>query len=160
MDAPALEQPADLGTILVGIDAFGLSRHSNHTVVYRQRNPGLGLTLGVIAGEQLDWVTSVGTYLDSYDNRAHYAMSGLRAMFGERSRLHWGAAVEMGYLDGSGVRGLGMIPVVQLGYDRVSLCITGDYEKASGSSPHTQPNPYRISTAMIAAFLEFEVVRW
>ena len=160
MDAPSAIESPDYGTVLVDIDIFGVSRHSNHSVVYRQNNPGLGLTLGVIAGEQLDWVTSFGSYRDSYDNHARYAMTGLRYVFGDRHEVHWGATVVIGYLDGSGVRGPGIIPVAQIGYDRVSMCLTGSYERSSGSDPHTQKNPYLIKTAVIAVFADIEVLRW
>ena len=169
---PAVEAPwsppqsPDYGTVLVDLDAFGLSRHSNHTVPFRQVNPGLGVTVGVVVGgaadgtDGIDWVTSFGTYLDSYDYRARYAMTGLRYVLGERRGFHGGMTIEVGYLDGSGSRGPSMIPVVQVGYDRVSVCLTGSYAKASGSSPSTQPDRYLIRTSVIAAFVEVELARF
>jgi hypothetical protein len=162
MDAP----PA----IVVDIDAFGLSRHSNHRDDYRQRNPGLGLTVGIPLGDgatgatngvpaAVDWVTSAGTYLDSFDCRARYALTGLRFLLGPRDWWHWGLAVEMGYYDGSGMDGVALVPVLQFGYDRVTLCVTGEY--SSGASSSTGGRSLQNSPcSMVAVFLEVEVLRF
>jgi hypothetical protein len=146
MDAP----PA----LVVDLDAFGVSRHSNHSYAWRQINPGLGITVGVPLGD-IDWVASTGTYLDSYDQHARYALTGLRAIVGDRCGWHGGLTVELGYFDGSGTDGVGLLPVLQFGYDRFSLCLTGQYAQDRSS-----PDPKNIGTSVIALFLEVEVARF
>lgn len=141
------------------IDLFGLSDHSNHSVIYRQWNPGLGLTLGRIVDDNVDWTVATGTYLDSYNCHARYAMTGPRVVLGERMGWHIDLVAEVGYLYGSHKNGGTIIPVVQLGYDRANLCITG----SRGASTHTyNPNhdPNFASTSAIALFMELELVRF
>lgn len=137
---------ADTPPIVIDLDLFGASLHSNHAAHARQRNYGIGLTGGLEVGDDADLVASSGTYIDSYDRHALYAMAGLRYLVGERDALHAGLVVELGWLDGSNIRGPTMIPVAQIGYDRVDLCITG-------ARPSAGPG----ASWMVAVFLEFRL---
>jgi hypothetical protein len=138
---------ADNPPIVIDLDLFGFSDHSDHAARARQRNYGGGITAGLEVGDQADLVTSWGTYLDSYDQHAKYAMAGLRYIVGDRTALHAALVVEMGWLDGSNIRGPTMLPVVQFGYDRVDLCVTG-------ARPSEGPG----ASWMVAVFCEVRLV--
>jgi hypothetical protein len=159
---PALAAPAPTGEVaayVLDLDVFGVSDHSNHAIIYRQVNPGLGLTLGRIVDENVDWTLAVGTYLDSYDVHARYAMIGPRFVLGERMGWHIDLVAEVGYLYGSHKNGGTMIPVVQVGYDRVNLCVTGS-RGADTRTYNPAHNPNFASTSAIALFAELEVLRF
>lgn len=112
----------------VSLDIFGLSYHQDREYGYNERNPGLGLSLVFHDKEDdfLGFVVSGGVYKDSYYDRAQFLVVGVRCLVGSKDSFHGSLSVQGGYFDGSGFEGLGVLPVVSVGYDRFDLCFTGN----------------------------------
>jgi hypothetical protein len=148
--------PVDPPTLILSLDAFGASYHTNRQVQWHQENPGLGVTVGAPVVDAFDVVASVGSYIDSYDLHARYALGGFRFIIGERYAWHIDLVGEIGYYDGSGIDGMQFVPVLMLGYNRVNLCATGMLapNQTAGNDPK------RSSTSLIAVFAEYDLWRF
>jgi|HubBroStandDraft_4_1064222.scaffolds.fasta_scaffold431464_1 hypothetical protein len=148
----------EIPTAILDVDIFGASYHTNRYIAWREHNPGLGLTVGIPNDPNFDFVVSGGTYIDSMDNHARYIMGGFRPIIGDRFNWHGALVLEGGYMHGSGSSGVAFIPVLQFGYDRYMLCVTGMLNKNSDGNPGNNPNA--ASTSMIAFFLEVTAYRF
>ena len=113
-----------------GVDvlAFGVSRHSDHESSLQERNPGIGLGVTYLAGEpsndwRADWVAEVGSYRDSWDDRARFALGGMRWTYANRAS----AELLTGYYVGSGKTGAAVVPSISVRMaGPVWICATGD----------------------------------
>jgi hypothetical protein len=110
---------------------MGLSYHTNKSYDFNEENLGLGVSFTIGSNVPDDglsavMVASVGFYKDSYNEQAKYFLAGPRGVIGHRDGFHVSGAVQVGYVDGSGLHGAGIIPFVSVGYDRFDLCVTGD----------------------------------
>jgi hypothetical protein len=145
----------------IGVDVFGLSYHSNKYAIYNQVNPGLGITVGldVPSVPWLDVVAAGGTYKDSYFFQARYAMAGVRVTVGNKTGLNAKLTLVGGYQDGSDKDGLGFFPILSVGYDRFSICVTGDPSHDSNPTYKTS-NSHAYTTSMLAVFADIEVYRF
>jgi hypothetical protein len=90
-------------------------------------------------------------------------MAGLQYVGGNREGFHISPGLLMGYLDGSGIKGVGIMPIIAIGYDRLDLCITGDPTGGSNQTVHNPDgtvNLNKSSSMMIGFFLKFSIVKW
>lgn len=152
-DAP----PFTTGSIELNI--FGLSYHTNKYAIYNQVNPGLGAIISFTLGAGVDLVVAGGTYKDSYFATARYAMTGLRFVIGDRDGFNAKLALVGGYQDGSDRDGFGYFPILSVGYDRFSLCVTGDPTRDSNPSYRTS-NSHAYATSMVAVFADITVYKF
>lgn len=150
MDTP----PPTHGTL--ALDAFGLSYHNNRSVRWNERNPGIGITVTTEQSDSSDLMCSIGSYRDSLDERATYALTGLRYVVGERTSLHTYMGALTGVLYGSGNHGAVILPYLSIGYDRVDLCLTGSYARKSSGQPDSRLS----STSFVACFLSIAFLRF
>jgi hypothetical protein len=156
--APALCADDVLPAAIIDLDLFGASYHTNRYIDWRERNPGVGLTISRPTDPHFDFVVSGGTYIDSMDKHAQYLLGGGRAIIGDRYRWHGAVVLEGGYSKANGMNGITFLPVLQFGYDRFSLCVTGQVDKNSEGNPGNNPN--MASTSVIAFFVEYTVWRF
>lgn len=137
------------------VDMFGLSYHTNRNYDFNETNPGLGLSFVISSPDKSSWFNvgmafSVGTYEDSYKDQAKYLLIGPRLTIGYEDSFHVSFSGQAGYLDGSGSNGTIVVPFVTVGYDWISLGVTGDpIGRKSADSGDT--------SKMIGAFLKFRV---
>lgn len=152
----------------LALDVFGKSYHTNRYARWNETNPGLGVTAAFEHTSErdespsCDYVLSVGTYRDSFNDQAKYALAGLRFMVGSHEGLHGSCAASIGILDGSGNQGLDIVPVLALGYDRVDLCVTGMYSPNTNGQRDKQGrvDPRIATTSLIACFLSITLFRF
>lgn len=147
----------------LSLDILGFSDHSNHYVHYNQTNDGIGASYAVQIHPEKDHtegIFSIGTYKDSMDNRATYALVGLRTyLLGSPSAFNIAFSLSGGFYHGSGAKYFAMIPVISVGYDIISLCATGMYSRDQNSyNEDGSINRGHCGTSVIAAFLEFKVL--
>lgn len=137
---------------------FGKSYHTNRHVHFNETNPGFALEIAAEENQYLDFIVTTGVYKDSYSDVARFAMGGARLFFlGSREKFHTTLSVEAGYLKGSTINGLTIIPVMSIGYDRIDLCFTGD---PTGSDNKTGPTAKTSTTASIAAFIKINLIKF
>jgi hypothetical protein len=137
------------------LDVFGLSYHANRDYDFNEVNPGLGITMVMNSAEPTDMshfsmIASVGSYRDSYNDQAWYILAGSRFTVGTRDGLHASAALTLGWVDGSGTRGLPIVPFLSVGYNRYDLGITG--------SPETGKSGAEDSSKVIAVYLKIRLL--
>ena len=150
----AVDQPTDLE-----LYTFGASYHSNRTVNWNENNLGLGLGVAIHTDTKIDIIFAGGGYKDSYNEIASFGMFGARYVMGERKRVHATAGFMAGYYNGSGFAGVGMIPVVSIGYNWVDLCFTGSPPE-SGHKHNNSDDPKQnreTESGMVAAFLKIRL---
>lgn len=92
----------------------------NNGCRYNERNPGLSIEFAAPRLSGWDTYLRAGGYLDSFSKDAWYAGAGVRQRWRAGS-WHWGAALTVGYLDGSGRQGLLVLPTLEAGYKDVTL---------------------------------------
>lgn len=139
---------------------MGLSYHTNRDVRYNGVNPGfgLGITIRDSVADPLEFTISAGTYRDSYNETAKFCLIGPRYTFGNRQGLHSSLGISIGYYDGSGKDGIGIVPIVSIGYNRVDLFMTGDPRSAHGNTGSTDPKDNRNTTSgVVCAFLKIRL---
>jgi hypothetical protein len=157
----AVEPISSSGTI--DFLVFGKSHHSNREAGYNENNPGIGLGIAFTGDELFNVLIETGVYKDSYNKTGKFCMAGLQFVGGDREGFHVSPGLLMGYLEGSNIKGVGIMPIIAIGYDRFDLCITGD---PTGSSNETVHNPNgtvnlsKSSSMMVAVFLKFSIVKW
>jgi hypothetical protein len=106
---------------------------------WNETNFGLGASLVFHAERNFDVSVNIGSYNDSYDETAVFALVGFRKILGDRNGWNVSAGPYLGYYDGSGFDGVGLIVVGRISYDWIGLNITGspnftqDGEEHSGS---------------------------
>ena len=137
---------------------FGKSYHTNRQVNYNEINPGLALGIGWQALPSIDLIATTGVYKDSYYDIAKFAVLGFRfILIGKRNSLHVTLGASVAYIKGSTFNGLGVLPVISLGYNRIDLCFTGD---PTGSDNHIGTTPKSSTTQSIAAFLKVNILKF
>lgn len=107
------------------IYAFGKSYHSNRSIDWNETNLGAGLGLAYHYDSKTDVTFVAGSYQDSYNERAQFALLGARFVAGDRDGAHATFGMSGGYFKGSDFHGVGIMPVVSVGYDWLDLCVTG-----------------------------------
>jgi opacity protein-like surface antigen len=148
---------------------FGASYHTNRNIHWNENNTGLGL--GLVYKLPNDFDTPAveatllgGMYKDSYDEWAKFLMPGLRFNNGDMNRFHWNIGLNIGYYDGSSFNGLGILPSIGIGWNRVDLCFTGSPARPgpkSNPNGSSDPQENRITTSgFIAAFIRIKVASW
>lgn len=113
---------------------FGASYHTNRSIPYNEKNSGFGLGFAHETTDNLDLTIAGGFYIDSFNRTASFAMVGVRPFIGKRESLHASLGCSVGYLDGSGSNGFGILPIASIGYDQVDLCFTVDLDKDANQS--------------------------
>ncbi len=136
---------------------FGASRHSNRDVAWRERNPGIGLGYVYANDARGDLLVAVGTYRDSFNAQARFALAGFRAITGIRDGLHASFDGVGGYFEGSGFAGVGIVPVLSVGYGPVDICAAVTVAKDHTASDR---DPKASSTSSIAIFGRLTVWRF
>jgi len=133
---------------------FGLSYHTNRNVDWNEVNPGLAVGYVRRQEDNVDLTINVGTYRDSYQNDATFALFGPRFIMGQRDDWHSTVSITAGLFHGSGFQGLGIVPVMSIGYDWLDVCVTGEPpgQRESDSDPKTA------TSAMVAVFLKTRVL--
>lgn len=158
-----------VGSLMAGDDdktsleafIFGKSYHFNRTVPWHETNPGVAVGLAH-ATEAGDLLVTVGGYRDSYGEQAKFALLGIRGYLGDRHALHVTGGLSLGYYQGSGNHGTGLIPIVSIGYNRVDLCVTGDW-LSRNSNENAQYradgsiDPHSVDSSSVAVFLKVRV---
>jgi hypothetical protein len=110
---------------------YGASIHSDcqaskgphgKTCDFNNINPGLGVDW-VFLGDSDTGKLSLrgGGYEDSYEKFAVYAGFMYRKEWYLTESLFAGLGLQAGYLDGSGINGFAVLPVVSLGYKNLAL---------------------------------------
>lgn len=85
-------------------------------------NPGLGAEWTFLGGEETGRVgLRGGIYRDSYRDTAYYAGAVYRKEWQMGKAWQWGAGIQAGYLNGSGIDGFAFLPFLVIGYQRLSL---------------------------------------
>lgn len=143
--------------------AFGASYHSNRAADWNELNPGAGIGLGTCmtggpTTSGWDLRISAGVYQDSFDQQATFVMPGFAYNLGARNSLHGTLGLNVGYLDGSGSHGSGIMPVLGVAWDRWELCATG-YPKA-WSMENTEDGVVYPRTGLLAVFLRIRALEW
>jgi hypothetical protein len=129
---PAQIIPTTTADLNVGVelDVFGLSYHSNRDYDFNEVNPGLGISLVAEPKDDSPWhfsmVASFGSYKDSYRDQSTYFLVGPRLTLGHQNSFHVTAAVQAGWVSGSGKNGQAIVPFASIGYDWLDIGITGD----------------------------------
>lgn len=158
--AYADDQPSN---VFVEIDAMGLSDHSNHYAHYNQVNPGLGVDMAfeVNPKDHAEIVVSMGRYKDSYSSQADYIVVGPRwLLFGDYNTFHATFAAAVGMYNGSGNKGIAVVPCVSIGWKWIDLCAIGTYDKDNNGVPNQDGsvNKNNCASSMIGVFLKFRVL--
>lgn len=135
---------------------FGTSYHSNRSVSWNEQNWGGGLGVRYSDLDHLGVRCSVGSYRDSYNETAVYALFGPELVLGDVRGLHATTELDVGYLKGSGQNGPAVIPILGVGYDRVTVCVLA--ARAQGSPMEDATPQERASTNVIAAFLRVRLL--
>ena len=102
-----------------GLDTyvFGLSWHSQRHAGFNEVNPGFALGYRLKFSETLDMGPMVGGYEDSYRKQANLLLWNVRETYGPRERLHVSGAVAAGVIQGSGMNGPAVLPIIGFGYN-------------------------------------------
>jgi len=150
------------GDTFVDAYAFGLSKHTrddcyykgDHNFEFNERNYGLGVGYGKVVSKHFDVMALGGVYKDSYNETARFALVGVRGWIGDRKGLHMNLSVNMGHYQGSDFDGIGILPVLGIGYKRVDLCFTGH--------PETKAPDHKdgVSPGSVGMFLKINVANW
>ncbi len=150
---------AEEGKISPEIFIFGKSYHSNRDVDWNETNPGLGLGLSGTVSKNFDMAIMAGAYKDSYGETAKFAVAGPRYYFyGDRDAFNMNVGLHIGYLHGSGINGVMAIPVIGIGYDRVTLCFTGVINNNSENTGSRDPKKNRgTESSVIAGFIKIRL---
>ncbi len=158
---PALNHSDHPVDVSLELDVFGLSYHSNRKYDYNEVNPGLGLSLVFSTPDEslvkFSIVASGGSYKDSFDEQAYYALVGPRVTLGYDDSFHASLSLQSGYLDGSGLEGQGIIPFITVGYDWFDIGITGN-PFTRGEIVTKNGEKEITETKVIAAFLKFRLL--
>jgi hypothetical protein len=139
---------------------FGVSYHTNRKIDWNETNPGLGIGLAYHYDKNVDITCVGGTYKDSYFERATFALVGARIVCGNRDSLHATFGVNGGYFMGSDMHGIGIMPIVSVGYDWIDLCMTG-YPGPSTSKNTGSSDPrynHGAPSGFIGLFLKMRLV--
>jgi hypothetical protein len=159
-----ISQPMSVETYV-----FGKSHHTNRKVDWNENNYGMGLgiayTMPTDYGQKIvDFTLIGGTYKDSYNESARFFMPGIRLNYGKRNDLHWNIGFNVGYFEGSGCRGTGMLPSLGIGWNRFDICLTGSIPTIGDKrNPNGSRNPEdnrNTSSGFIATFLRIKVASW
>lgn len=150
---------ADLPPDSLELYAFGASHHTNRNVPWREINPGIGLGLAHTFDPAADILVSAGTYRDSVNNAARFAMIGGRFVAGDRDGFNATAGLSLGYFRGSGWdgRGCAVMPVLSVGYGPVSLCMTGEIAPNRTPANHDRNHA---TTSVVAIFARVTLWRF
>lgn len=135
---------------------FGKSYHTNRSYDWNENNYGLGLGFSLRDERDSNWEVCVaaGTYSDSFSNTAVFCLAGPRYTIGDRHGYNGSFTVALGPYVGSGYHGIGVLPMVAVGYDWASICVTGMPNMGSSDKENNPP------TAMIATFLKFRLAEF
>lgn len=136
--------------IEVELLVFGASYHVDRNYDWNEENPGIGLNLVFPheTKEIFSFFISGGTYKDSYSEQSEFLLVGPRFRIGDKDKLHWESNFGLGYIHGSDVNSIAMVPSMSIGYDWCDLCFICD------------PNigDKKNGTVMVAAFLKFRAM--
>lgn len=122
----SLLSASDVGQTDIEVFGFGKSYHTNREVDYNETNPGLALGLAYHYDKNTDLTLAGGFYKDSFYDHATFAMFGARAfVLGDRNSAYSAVGVYGGHIDGSGFHGLGFMPTLIFGYDKISIGLIG-----------------------------------
>ncbi|PJG60126.1 hypothetical protein [Aeromonas cavernicola] len=92
------------------------------TCDFNNFNPGLGLSWAFGGDKDTGKVSLLGgTYKDSHKKMAVYGGMSYRKEWYITSHTFAGLGVQAGYLDGSGARGLAILPMATIGYKSLAL---------------------------------------
>lgn len=128
---PPIEPPAIVRNIKeFGIETniFGKSHHFDDGS-WNENNYGGGFNVTYTDNKIIQVVNYNGIYKDSYNKEARYSLFGIRLIVGDKKSFHGSFGYGMGYFCGSGFKNIGVLPEVLIGYDRISIGITGSLEK-------------------------------
>ena len=147
----------------IELDVMGRAWHSNKYAEYNDVNPGLGIdmTFEVNPVDHALIAFSMGQYRDSFSNQADYMLIGPRwLLFGDYSTFHGTFGAEVGMLNGSGNKGIALIPCVSLGWKMFDLCAIGNYHKDNNGQPNQDGsiNRNNCSTSMVGVFLRIHLL--
>jgi hypothetical protein len=146
----------------VDLYVFGASFHSFHSEIKPLNgfNPGVGLGFAYHMLEKTDATIAMGGYIDSFEHQAQFTMVGVRQVFWERKGFHATVGISGGYFQGSGFNGLGVVPTVSIGYNRVDVCFTGTFNQPVEMEKYygkTLTDHEEGKTAVLGMFLKFRL---
>jgi hypothetical protein len=148
---------------------FGTSIHSNKHISYNNKNWGGGLgfvhKIDRNPGEtDIDFTLVGGSYIDSYGESARFLMPGFRVNFGDRNAFHSSLGLNVGYFEGSGYPGVGVMPIASMGYSMVDLCVTGNplsFISPSNNNGSSDPKQNRnASGGFLGFFVKVKLCSW
>lgn len=116
---------------------------------WNELNWGLGTSFVFHAERNFDVSFNMGTYKDSYNDDAIFALVGFRKIFGDRNGWNVSIGPYLGYYDGSGFDGYGAMVVGRISYDWIGLNLTGYPTYTFNGVEHT---------GMISAFISMRVL--
>lgn len=118
----------DVSVIVHGVythhsrDGAYRNEYNNSYMKFNNHNLGLGLEVaGKLNENSNQWFGRLGSYKDSYSNQAVYANGGYRMLWGNTQGLHYGLTLQAGYLHGSGLHQIVVLPFAEVGYKNVDL---------------------------------------
>lgn len=134
---------------------FGKSYHSNRSYNWNENNYGLGIGIDFPVMEDLPFTIMCmgGVYKDSYNEYAKFMVLGPRYTIGNTDAWHSSFSVGAGPFYGSDFNGLGYVGIFALGYEKISICITGSVDTGPAKEGAT-------STNMIATFLKIRLMEF
>ncbi|TCP14584.1 antimicrobial peptide resistance and lipid A acylation protein PagP [Crenobacter luteus] len=112
---------ADVSVLIFGASKHGKCDETRFECAFNESNPGLGLEWSPGERSWGRWLVRGGSYYDSYREEAYFFAGGWRKEWELVGRFKAGLGVLVGYLDGSGVDGVGALPLLSLQYRRLAL---------------------------------------
>ncbi len=149
------------GDYALEASAFGISHHTNRNFNWNEENWGAGLGIRTTLQGPLEWRLSGACYRDSMNKTAIAIVTGPGCVVGDRTGIHAGLELNIGYLDGSGFRGVGAIPVLSVGYGPVDLCMTASPARGASTKAATGPDDLEHGdSGMVGLFARVTLWTW